>query len=129
MLANDKQNDSKSLPIVQSTELIVLSADKEKEPPLPPKGFTVDDDFEQFWMQYPRKTGKKAALKAWNRAEDRPAIDLILLSVDQAKRSEQWRKDNGQFIPLPATWINQGRWDDRPFVLSEQPRQKPKLAL
>jgi hypothetical protein len=28
------------------------------------------------------------------------------------KTSAQWQKDNGQYIPNPATWLNQGRWDD-----------------
>lgn len=69
-------------------------------------------DFEQFWQQYPRKIGKKAALAAWGRADDRPALAEILLAVDHAKRSEQWTKDGGQFIPHPATWLNQGRWAD-----------------
>ena len=26
--------------------------------------------------------------------------------------SAQWQRDNGQYIPHPATWLNQGRWDD-----------------
>lgn len=31
------------------------------------------------------------------------------------KKSEQWTKSNGQFIPNPLTWINQGRWDNEPM--------------
>jgi hypothetical protein len=26
--------------------------------------------------------------------------------------SEQWRRDDGRFIPHPATWLNQRRWED-----------------
>jgi len=70
-------------------------------------------DFERFWLCYPKKTGKKAAFKAWGGAFDKPTIETILLAVDAAKRSEQWLKDGGQFIPLPATWLNQGRWMDQ----------------
>jgi hypothetical protein len=32
----------------------------------------------------------------------------------------QWRKDGGQFIPNPATWLNQGRWDDQGPEVREQ---------
>ena len=28
------------------------------------------------------------------------------------KQTEQWKKDNGKFIPYPATWLNQERWTD-----------------
>jgi len=73
-----------------------------------------DTDFDAFWTAYPRKTGKKAALKSWRTAKDKPGIATILAAVEAQKGSEQWRKDGGQYIPNPATWLNQGRWDDRP---------------
>lgn len=81
-------------------------------------------EFEQFWQQYPRKIGKKAALAAWMKAQDKPALPDVLLAIDRAKRSEQWQKDGGQFIPHPATWLNQGRWADtheaRPLSVMEK---------
>ena len=73
----------------------------------------VLDEFEVFWNRYPKQIGKKAARKAWEQSKDRPVLVTILESVDRAARSAQWMKENGQFIPHPATWINQGRWEDR----------------
>lgn len=74
--------------------------------------------FDLFWDSYPRKTAKKAAQKAWDTAKSRPDIADILQAIETQKKSEQWRKDNGKFIPYPATWLNQGRWDDKPVVLA-----------
>jgi hypothetical protein len=68
--------------------------------------------FFEFWKEYPRKVGKAAALKAWNNAKSKPCIEKIIEAIKKACLSDQWRKDNGQFIPHPATWLNQGRWDD-----------------
>lgn len=79
-------------------------------------GYVVVNDFEQFWKAYPRKIGKKDALKAWGKAKDKPQISLILEAIGSQVRSEQWTKDNGQYIPNPSTWINQGRWDDQPDI-------------
>ena len=28
------------------------------------------------------------------------------------KKSYNWNKDNGQYIPNPTTWLNQKRWED-----------------
>ena len=45
----------------------------------------------------------------------RPSEDLlieILAAIDIQKRSVQWTKDSGQFIPHPATWLNGERWSD-----------------
>jgi len=71
-----------------------------------------ESDFNAFWTSYPRKVGRKAALKAWGNAKDKPELPAILAAVESQSKSEQWKKEGGQFIPYPATWINQGRWGD-----------------
>ncbi len=73
--------------------------------------------FERFWAAYPKKTAKKQALKAWHKLwqelePDKALIDVILSSLEQQKRSVQWTKDGGQFIPYPASWLNGRRWED-----------------
>ena len=70
----------------------------------------VDDSFASFWSAYPRKVGKGAAEKAWKRLK--PDLPTVLQAIDRARTTEQWRKDDGQFIPHPATWLNQRRWED-----------------
>lgn len=81
-----------------------------KKPPISPKG--GDNGFDKFWSAYPKKKGKKEALRAWQRARDKPNIDKILASIGRQCLSHDWTKSGGQYIPHPATWINQGRWDD-----------------
>ncbi len=67
--------------------------------------------FEEFWKSYPRKVGKKAAQTAWKKAA-LPPIEKVLSAVSKQKQSTQWSKEGGRYIPNPATWLNQGRWDD-----------------
>ena len=33
--------------------------------------------------------------------------------LERAKRSDQWIKDGGRFIPHPASWLNAARWEDQ----------------
>lgn len=69
--------------------------------------------FEEFWKAYPLKMGKQAAIKSWEKIKpDTALIEKIIQAVEDAKLSKQWQKDNGQYIPHPTTWLNQGRWDD-----------------
>ena len=82
-----------------------------------PRGSRVkkeySEDFFLFWKQYPKRVGKDEAWRAWQkRKPDMPEMDVVLKAIETQKRSDQWTKDGGQFIPNPATWINQGRWDD-----------------
>ncbi|MGA0999724.1 MAG: hypothetical protein ACO3RQ_09320 [Litorivicinaceae bacterium] len=81
-----------------------------KENPQTPKG--ADDGFEQFWKSYPKKIGKGAAEKAWQKTK--PELNAILGALTWQTRSEAWTKDGGQYIPNPATYINQRRWEDEP---------------
>lgn len=70
-------------------------------------------DFDLFWDAYPRKVGKGAARRSWLSSNgNRPAMSTLLSALEQQKRSEQWTKDSGQYIPHPSTWLNQERWDD-----------------
>ena len=69
--------------------------------------------FAEFWQQYPKKVGKKAALNSWKKLKPNTELfERIMQAVTTAKNSDQWRRENGRYIPNPATWINQGRWDD-----------------
>jgi len=72
--------------------------------------------FDEFWSAYPKKTGKDAALKAWKLKK--PRIDDVMYALSWQRKSWQWLKDDGQFIPNPATYINQGRWQDEPQIES-----------
>ncbi|MFZ9264815.1 MAG: YdaU family protein [Polynucleobacter sp.] len=69
--------------------------------------------FDVFWGKYPKKVGKDAALKAFQkRKPDQHLLVQMLNALGEQSRSEAWVKDGGQFIPNPATWLNQGRWQD-----------------
>lgn len=71
------------------------------------------DGFALFWQEYPRKAAKAAALKAWQKLNPSPElVERILAHVRDHKRSPDWIKDGGQFVPYPATFLNGRRWED-----------------
>ena len=71
------------------------------------------DGFALFWQEYPRKAAKAAALKAWQKLNPSPElVERILDHVRDHKRSQDWIKDGGQFVPHPATFLNGRRWED-----------------
>lgn len=71
----------------------------------------VDDGFEAFWRVYPKKVGKGAARASW--AKLKPSGDIVQ-AVERQKRSKQWLREGGRYIPNPTTWLNQQRWEDSP---------------
>lgn len=73
----------------------------------------IEVRFAAFWDAYPNKKAKTNALKAWNKIKPNGDLfDKIMRAVDIQKRSEDWQRENGRFIPYPATWLNGGYWDN-----------------
>lgn len=69
------------------------------------------EGFDDFWKAYPRKVGKKAAKTAWLKAvKSGVSPEVILNALMKQKESGIWRET--RYTPHPATWLNQGRWDD-----------------
>jgi hypothetical protein len=84
-----------------------------------PQDKPADELFDTFWKAYPKKQGKDLAKTSFaKRKVSKELLQQMLSSIDQQKETDQWKKDSGQFIPAPATWLNQGRWQDE--VTSQQ---------
>ena len=93
----------------------------------PPKPTPLERRFAAFWAVYPKKVGKGAAEKSF--AKYKPDDELttrMIQAVQAARRSEQWQKDGGQYIPNPATWLNQKRWEDE-IQPAAAPHYQPSL--
>jgi hypothetical protein len=73
----------------------------------------LPNGFDRFWEVYPRKMAKAEAVKAFEKIKpDAMLIETMVKAVLKQRLSAQWKEDNGKYIPLPATWLNQRRWDD-----------------
>lgn len=80
--------------------------------------------FAEFYADYPRKKHRLDAEKAWAQALRRePNLPALCQeALPWQKLSPEWVKDDGQFIPYPATYLRQGGfYDEDPAV--EQKRQ------
>ena len=109
--SNPIQSESNPNPIRES----------ESNPPNPPRG-----DFDRFWAAYPKKVGKDAALRAFKKTK--VPVETMIQAIEAQKQSDQWQKSGGQFIPNPATWLNQGRWEDEVNPLVNPPAIQNRKA-
>lgn len=73
----------------------------------------IEELFLKFWKAYPKKVGKQDALKSFKKIKpSKELVEKMVSVIEDAKNTEQWTKNGGQYIPNPSTWLNQGRWDD-----------------
>lgn len=69
--------------------------------------------FDSFWNAYPKKVGKQKCIDWFKK--HKPSQELtnkMISTIELWKKSEQWSKEKGQYIPQPYTWLNRGGWDD-----------------
>jgi len=82
--------------------------------------------FDRFWDVYPRKESKPAARKAFEKVKpDGELLARMIDALDRWKRSPQWQENGGQFIPYPASWLNQRKWEDDIPVYSRSEKTLP----
>ena len=84
-------------------------------------------DFDSFWRFYPRKAGKEAARKAWEKLRpDQHIMQMIAHNVKERVEKGEWRKDNQSFILHASTYLNQKRWEDEVLDQQTQTRTNPE---
>lgn len=72
-----------------------------------------EERFERFWKIYPRHVGKNAAREEFLKLSPSEELtEKIISAVSAQCGSEQWRRENGRFIPNPTTYLSQARWED-----------------
>lgn len=69
------------------------------------------DTFWSAWPKSPRKSGKAMCLAKWNKLKLDMQAEQIVAHVNWMSTTNDWKKDNGAFIPMPITYLNQMRWD------------------
>ncbi len=87
----------------------------------------LEETFLEFWKLYPKKLNKDYAFKVWKKLK--PDLELfkkILISLEKFKKTEDWIKENGKYIPYASSWLNGKRWEDE---IKEEKEVKPEANI
>jgi len=74
------------------------------------------EQFELLWSEYPKKRGKKPS--SWRyktMIPDDELFNLIYSDITERSKSYDWRKEDGKYVPLMTTYLNQEGWNDDMF--------------
>ena len=119
-------SDDTPLPLVTipppaSDEVTIVKEPKSKTKPSPSSH--DEEQFEQWWSIYPRKTAKQDARKAWKAAikQTSPA-DIIAATQHQTTTSGSPLNRQPQYVPYPASWLRAGQHLDTPTQTQRETR-------
>lgn len=83
--------------------------------------------FDEWYAHYPRKTNRGLAEKVWAKMQpDDILIDTMIRAIELQRKSPDFLKDGGAFIPHPSTWLNGKRWLDE--IPGTQPTEELPYA-
>lgn len=108
--------ECKQLPLLPAPSEAVKEVKATKQEQL-----QLESDFSFFWTIYPKKQGKKEALRAYLKARKKISADTLLSALREVKQKD-WRSRELQYIPHASTWLNQERWNDE---VQEQKKADP----
>lgn len=87
---------------------------------------TLLERFERFWKVYPVKSGKGDARKRWLKLKPSEELTKSMIKAVEIQQHEDRRWLEG-YIPNPATWLNQERWEDEPVTTKKQNNNPSKI--
>jgi hypothetical protein len=101
--------------LVRKDSLVKKEYIKNKENPMKPDGF------KQFWEAYPKKKNKAQAQRAFKAQKINGELPDIIAHIKKQCESTDWRKERGQFIPYPSTYLNNRKWEEIEETTDSEP--------
>jgi hypothetical protein len=78
-----------------------------------PKAADAPGFAEWFWPLYPKHVARARAVRAWNRLKLSDEVQAEMrVALERDVKSAGWTKENGLYVPHPASWLNGRRWED-----------------
>jgi len=110
-VTNNQQTTNKQVTTIQTHKHINTQEENHCAPNGDASTKLYSSSFETFYGMYPKKKSKGTAAKAFAKiksVEYQAVKDGLLRAID----SDDWKKNNGEFIPHPASWLNARGWED-----------------
>lgn len=106
----------------------------EDTPLTPQKGDGYDQDFNLWWKEYPPRRGmvKPEVFKKWKalkKSGNLPEIESMLAILQMQKRSNDWQKQAGEYIPGPGPYLNKRKFLDESALRPHHNEPKGFAAL
>lgn len=99
--------------VCDSTRASPNDHDKQEKPRKPFRSLKQQQMFDTFWEKYPKKRSEGQAERTWVKINpNEETFAHIIAGLENAKRSKEWNRDGGQYIPHPSTWLNAKGWKD-----------------
>ncbi|MDL2276356.1 hypothetical protein LJC02_01760 [Breznakia sp. OttesenSCG-928-G09] len=129
LIVNENESYSLKKGVVAITQPVVNQVETKEEPSVPIEStdytpIEKEAAWLKFWSLYPNKKDKAKAETKFKKICVNDAIYTEMMNgLNVQRRTADWLKENGRFIPLPTTWLNGKRWQDEVEVSVEEKKK------
>lgn len=105
------KNNNKNVKNVKENKEITIAQNPEIE--ITEKSLDLEECFNFFWSNYPRKVGKEEARKVWRKLSlNENLFNEIMIGLDRYVKNIQSLGTQEKYIKHPGPWLNAKRWLD-----------------
>lgn len=83
------------------------------------------DGFDEFWAAYPKPVAKNRAAQSWAKLKPDEELRWRIIADIRRRMNGEWRDIDEKYIPYPATYLNQHRWEDEHPAPDPEPTPGP----
>ena len=106
-----EENGSETGVNATKTEVNVTASTQRKENKT--KENKTKELFEKVWSVYPKNFKKQEALEEFCSLNVSAELaDRMVKSIKQQKGQENWKIENGRYVPFLVNWLKNKRWED-----------------
>lgn len=100
----------------------------EETPQTETKAERLERTFALFYSEYPRKTDRERAVRAWKKLNPNDQLIADIMAGLRRQKDAGILNRNDTYTPYPATWLNGRRWEDVIITKSKNGSQPAPTA-
>ena len=84
-------------------------------------------DWEKVWSAFPKRVDAVKAKAVYMQADVSP--QRIIDSLADWSQTDEWTRDSGRYIPLPARWLERAGWNETPPQITRAQKEPVRCTL
>ena len=84
-------------------------------------------DWEKVWSAFPKRIDEKKARAVYLESDVSP--QRIIDSLADWSQTDEWTRDSGRYIPLPARWLERAGWNETPPQITRAQKEPVRCTL
>ena len=84
-------------------------------------------DWKKVWQAFPKKIDEIKCKKLF--LEHTVSAQRIIDALTDWSATDEWTRDSGRYIPLPAKWLERGGWNETPVQIASKQKEPVRCTL